>query len=223
MIFNKIKKALVFAPHLDDETIAMGGTIVKMIKSKIDVKIVVIGGHLPPIYTKKQYEITKNEFSNSMSVLGVKKYKLLNIPATTFNEISISQFNKTLQCELDDYKPDVVFTPFPDRHIDHQVAFNSIMVITRPISKNSPKLLLAYETLSETHWNAPYIEKNFNPNYFINISDALNQKINAYKKYKSQINNSRSPKSLKSLASFRGSQNNCDYAESYVMIRCIDI
>lgn len=222
MIFNKVKKALIFAPHLDDETIAMGGTIAKMINSKIDVKIVVIGGHLPPIYDKKQYEVTKSEFFKSMSILGLKKYKLLDIPATTYNEMKISQFNRLLQYELDNFKPDVVFTPFPDRHIDHQVVFNSVMVVTRPVSLVSPKLILAYETLSETHWNAPYIEKNFNPNYFIDITDEIDQKIKAYNQYKSQINKSRSPKSLKSLAIFRGSQNYCEFAESFVIIRCID-
>ena len=216
------KKVLVVVAHSDDETISMGGTIVKLLKKNIDVKIIVVGGHLPPLYSKKTYDITKNEFYKSMETLKVKNYKLLNLPATTFNEFKTSEFNMLLQKELDLYKPDVVFTPFPDRHIDHRIVFNSVMVITRPIQKNSPKIILAYETLSETHWNASYIENNFNPNYFINISDELNQKINAYKKYKSQINKSRSPKSLKSLASFRGTQNNCEYAESFVLIRCID-
>ena len=85
------------------------------------------------------------------------------------------------------------------------------------LSLVSPKLILAYETLSETHWNAPYIEKNFNPNYFIDITDEIDQKIKAYNQYKSQINKSRSPKSLKSLAIFRGSQNYCEFAESFVI------
>ena len=64
MIFNKVKKALIFAPHLDDETIAMGGTIAKMINSKIDVKIVVIGGHLPQFMIKNNMRVTKSEFLN---------------------------------------------------------------------------------------------------------------------------------------------------------------
>ena len=39
---------------------------------------------------------------------------------------------------------------FPDRHIDHRIIFDSSMVASRPHSNFSPKILLAYETLSET-------------------------------------------------------------------------
>ena len=53
-------------------------------------------------------------------------------------------------------------------------------------------------------------------------ADEIDQKIKAYSQYKSQINKARSSKSLKSLANFRGSQNNCEFAESFVIIRCID-
>ena len=54
------KKTLVIAPHLDDETIALGGTIKKLSKSKINVNVIIVGGHLPPLYNKKNYQITKN-------------------------------------------------------------------------------------------------------------------------------------------------------------------
>ena len=47
--------------------------------------------------------------------------------------------------------------------------------------------MLSYETLSETHWNAPGIEPNFNPDFFINIDRTINQKISTLKFYKSQI------------------------------------
>jgi LmbE family N-acetylglucosaminyl deacetylase len=46
------KKVLVIAPHLDDETIALGGPIKKFTKARIDVNIIIVGGHLPPIYNK---------------------------------------------------------------------------------------------------------------------------------------------------------------------------
>ena len=61
------------------------------------------------------------------------------------------------------------------------------MVNTRPKGKYFPKIILSYETLSETHWNAPGIEPNFNPDFFINIDRTINQKISALKCYKYKL------------------------------------
>jgi LmbE family N-acetylglucosaminyl deacetylase len=47
-------KTLVIAPHLDDETIALGGTIKKIVtSSKLDIHVLIVGGHLPPLYKKE--------------------------------------------------------------------------------------------------------------------------------------------------------------------------
>ena len=35
--------------------------------------------------------------------------------------------------EIDSIKPQIVLCPFPDRHIDHRLVFESVMVATRPI------------------------------------------------------------------------------------------
>ena len=79
--------------------------------------------------------------------------------------------------------PTTVFIPFPDRHIDHRTIFDCAMVNTRPNKKNHPKLVMSYETLSETHWNAPYIEPNFNPDFFVNVDDTIEEKIKALNCY----------------------------------------
>ena len=82
--------------------------------------------------------------------------------------------------------------------------------------------IFAYEVLSETYWNASYIEPNFNPDVFINISKEINKKLQSIKKYKSQItakDKARSIEAVESLAKFRGSQNAYDYAEAFKVIR----
>ena len=82
---------------------------------------------------------------------------------------------------------------------------------------------MSYETLSETHWNAPYIEPNFTPDLYINIDKEIEIKCRALNCYKSQIknNSSRSIKAVKALAAFRGSQNACNFAEGYKVLRIL--
>ena len=222
-MIDNFKKTLVIAPHLDDETIALGGTIKKLSKAKMDVNIIIIGGHLPPLYSKEDYLITKKESKNALKILGVKKIFYLDLPALEFHKKNYQIINSRINSIINNVNPTAVFIPFPDRHIDHRTIFDCAMVNTRPNRNNYPKLVLSYETLSETHWNAPYIEPNFNPDFFVNIDKTIKDKIRALKCYKSQIKNnkSRSVEAVKSLAKFRGSQNGCEYAESFKLIRAI--
>ena len=217
------KKTLVIAPHLDDETIALGGTIKKLSKAKSQINVIIVGGHLPPLYKKEDYQITKNESKKALKILGVKKVYYLDIPALEFHREYYNTLNSKINALMNDFNPTTVFIPFPDRHIDHRTVFDCAMVNTRPNKKNHPKFVLSYETLSETHWNAPYIEANFTPDFFVNIDETIKDKIKALNCYQSQIKNnqSRSIPAVQALARFRGSQNGCKYAEGFKLIRAI--
>lgn len=218
--FNKI---LIIAPHLDDETIAMGGTIKRLTKAKLNVNVIIVGGHLPPYYNKKNYLITKKESQKALKILGVKKIHYLDLPALEYHKKVYQIMNSKIFNIMDKLNPTTVFIPFPDRHIDHRTVFDCSMVNTRPNKKKYPKYIFSYETLSETHWNAPYIEPNFTPDFFIKIDGTMKDKIKALKCYQSQIqgNQSRSIEAVEALAKFRGSQNGCKYAEGFKLIRAI--
>jgi LmbE family N-acetylglucosaminyl deacetylase len=221
-MIEKIKSALIIAPHPDDETLGVGGTIAKMVKKGIKVNVLIVSGHLPPLYSNKEFEITKKECLKSLRILGVKNIFFLKIPATKIHEIPVSELNGKIKKIFDQIKPEIVFIPFPDRHIDHKTVFKSAMVCSRPSKTNRIKILLTYETLSETHWNAEGIEANFIPNYFVNIEKEIRIKIKAIKCYKSQIKNqARSIRAVQSLSEFRGSQNFFKNAEAFKLVRLI--
>ncbi len=217
------KKTLIIAPHLDDETIALGGTIKKLSKAKMQVHVIIVGGHLPPVYNKKDYQITKKESKKALKILGVKNVHYFDLPALEFHKDYYQIMNSKINHLINNLNPTTVFIPFPDRHIDHRTVFDCAMVNTRPNKKKYPKYVLSYETLSETHWNAPYIEANFNPDFIVNIDETLKDKIKALNCYQSQIKNnqSRSIQAVEALARFRGSQNGCKYAEGFKLIRAI--
>ena len=134
-MLNTFKKVLVIAPHPDDETLGAGGTIKKLKDLNIDVNLLVVGGHLPPLYTQKEYEKTEKECKKASKVLGIKKIFFLKKIATQFNEEPVSRFNKSIEDIIKLINPDLVFIPFPDRHIDHKLVFEACMVCTRPKKK----------------------------------------------------------------------------------------
>ena len=126
---------------------------------------------------------------------------------------------------IDNFQPSLVLSPVPDRHIDHRLVFDAVMVATRPVGYgNKISLLAAYETLSETHWNAPHIESNFIPNLVIDITKTIDSKIEALSCFKSQISPYPGPRSIeaiKALSKFRGSQAGFAFGEGLHVIRMI--
>ena len=219
-----IKKALIIAPHPDDETLGVGGTIKRMTSEGTKVSVLIVSGHMPPLYSEDDYKKTLYESKKVFKYLGVKDYEFLNIPATKVNEVTVAELNGKINKFVNKRNPDTIFIPFPDRHIDHRVIFDSSIVASRPIKKSFPRNVLLYETLSETHWNVPTAEPSFVPDFFINIDRQLKNKLVALKLYKSQINEkspSRSVDAAEALAKFRGSQNGCKFAEAFKVARIV--
>ena len=217
------KSILIVSPHPDDETLGVGGTIAKYSKKGHEVNVLTISGHLPPLYKREDYEKTVEEAHRAFKVLGVTKSIFLELPATMIGDLPVHELNRKISKIVSDFNPQIVFCPYPDRHIDHRLVFDSVMVATRPVGiGRNIEIVAAYETLSETHWNAPHIEPNFTPNWVIDISDSIKKKIEALKCYKSQISNFPGPRSLESLealAKFRGTQAGFSYGEGMHIIR----
>lgn len=216
-----ISKMVVVAPHPDDEILGVGGTIRRAIKFGIDVSILFVSGHLPPLYPPENFEITRREAEKAMNILGVSAFHFLEVPATLVSDVPVAKLNKDISSFIMGQSPDAVFIPFPDRHIDHRIIFDASLVACRPNTQIAPKLVMAYETLSETHWNAPGIEPAFVPEVFIDITSEFADKKKALSCYESQIKGvgSRSLDAVEALAKFRGSQNGFLFAEAFKLVR----
>lgn len=218
-------KILVVTPHPDDETLGVGGVIAKYSAQGDEIFVLTISGHLPPLFSREEYEITITEAHSAFELLGVAKSEFLEIPATMIGDLPLHKVNGMIQKIVNDFKPQIVFCPYPDRHIDHRLVFDSVMVATRPVGIGRDiEIVAAYETLSETHWNAPHIEPNFTPNWVVDISENIEKKLDALGCYKSQISESPGPRSIEAaeaLAKFRGTQAGFGYGEGFHIVRMV--
>ena len=213
----------VIAPHPDDEVLGCGGLITKKKKKKISVSLLIVSGHLPPLYKEDDFEITRKEALEAANIMGISNVEFLKLPATFINQTPINILNSKLTNFLKKNNVTSLALPFPDRHVDHKLIFEAGMVVSRPVGNCYPNLVFCYETLSETSWNAPNIEPNFIPDMFIDITDEIDIKKKALESYNSQISNnpSRDINAVDALAKYRGSQNGFSYAESFKIIRCL--
>ena len=220
---RKPPRLLVVAPHPDDEVLGTGGTVARFAANGGEATILTVAAHMPPLYSKDTHKQTIAEARKAHALLGVHESVFLDKPAVLLGQTPMHELNGLIVDVVKRVAPDVLLVPYYDRHVDHRVIFDACMVAARPIGFGARiSVVAAYETLSETHWNAPYVEPNFTPSWVVDITEFVDTKIQAMRCYESQIHAFPAPRSaeaLRALALFRGSQAGFGYGEAYHVIR----
>jgi LmbE family N-acetylglucosaminyl deacetylase len=216
-------RLLVIAPHPDDEVLGCGGTIARLAAQGDEVHVAVVTRGCPPAFTEEMTKRVRCEAKAAHACLGVRQTHWLDLPAAQIAETSHSTVNASLQDLLKTVKPDTLLIPFVgDVHMDHQLIFLSSLVAARPTLSDYPRTIMAYETVSETNWNAPYVTPSFVPNVFIDIEATLERKLEAASMFASQIRDfphERSIETLRALAIVRGTAVHVRAAEGFVLLR----
>ena len=214
---------LVIAPHGDDEVLGVGGTIARFAQEGANVTVAVVTGGFPPDYTEEEEAGIRREAVRAHETLKVSETVFWDFPAARLDTVAHRDLNKKMSDLYQRLNPAYVFVPFlGDVHLDHQAAFQSAMVMCRPNGGHRARSVLAYETVSETNWNAPPLTPGFLPNTYIDISDYLEVKLKAFEAYRSQLRSfphERSLESLRALAMLRGSTVGFRAAEAFVALR----
>lgn len=217
------RRLMVIAPHPDDECLGAGGILARAARSGMETAVLTVAGHMPPLYTDDDYRVTVREAHAAHAHLGVAQSVFLDIPAVLVGAEPTHELNGRVHAAVADFAPDILLIPYPDRHVDHRIIFDAAMVAARPVGVGRGiRLVAAYETLSETHWNAPHVEPNFTPNWVVDITGDLETKLGALGRYESQIGPFPGPRSLeavRALAVFRGTQAGFAAGEGFHILR----
>jgi LmbE family N-acetylglucosaminyl deacetylase len=212
---------LVFAPHKDDETLGLGGTISKLSQKGDNVYVCIV----TKCTDSTLEEYVRKECVRAMKILGVKKVFFLDFPVLQLSSVSQILLNEKIEALVDSIKPEVLFIPHRgDIHADHRIVSASVMVVARPKNNCPVKHIFAYETLSETEWDIPNVSNLFNPTFWVDISATIEKKIEAMSCYSSQLSEFPNPRSLKAitaLSELRGSTVGFKNAEAFMLIRSI--
>jgi len=229
---SSVDRILVIAPHADDETLGVGGTIGRRAREGHQVHVAVVTGHGDdhphPLWPRSLWDTVRGEARRAAEVLGVKELIFEEVPAAMVGDQPIWKLNQLTAALVDRVKPHVLYVPWAfDLHKDHREVFHSLSVAWRPSSPVGRLIreIYCYEVQSETHWNIPYAEAAFVPNCWVDISEHLDLKLRALACYESQIRplpDARSLDAVRALAVWRGSQIGLKAAEAFVTVRIVN-
>jgi N-acetylglucosamine malate deacetylase 1 len=219
-------QVLVLAAHPDDEVLGMGGTIALHALRGHAVRVVCVTDGSSTQYAgdAPRQEQKNQEALAAAAALGVSDYVHLDLPDMRLDTVPHVDLNSIVEEHVRDFGPEVVYTAHPDVNRDHRALFDSVAVATRPTPSQPVRRLLTYAPTSSTEWT-PAGTNWFVPNWFVDISETLERKLEAFACFETEQRpypHPRSSRALKAHAELFGATVGCEYAEPFVLVRSLE-
>jgi len=221
-----MSRVLVLAVHPDDETLGCGGTILKHKASGDEIYwLIATSIKEEDGFPKEKVLEREREIKKITEKYGFNKVEKLNISTTKVDKVPMQELIEKISRFFNEVKPEVIYLPFmKDAHSDHRLLFESAYSCTKTFRYPFIKRVLMMEIISETEFVPGVRDSVFMPNYFVDISDFLNKKLEIMKIFKSELGEHpfpRSQENIKALAAFRGAMSGCNFAESFMILKDI--
>jgi LmbE family N-acetylglucosaminyl deacetylase len=218
----KGRTVLVVAAHSDDEVLGCAGTLLyhQARGDKIFLMFLTngVGARGSNIGAEKRANASRVVANR----LGGIIHTQLDFPDNRMDSIPILEIIKKIELVAKAVNPDIVYTHYPnDLNVDHKICSEAVLVAFRPLPNSDCVHILSFEVASSTEWA---VEKQFQPNHFVNISQFLEKKKSLLKEYSDEIRDyphSRSLLAIESLARWRGASVGVEAAEAFVSLRSL--
>ena len=215
---------IVVAVHPDDETLGCGGTLLKHKQNGHRIHWIIVteikekDGFSKELIKKREKEIEIVQNMYDFDSVHRLKYSTTKLDIYPLGDL-VESFSKIIST----IKPHTLYLPFEsDVHSDHQIAFKTAFSCTKSFRYSSIKRILMMETLSETEFSTAKKETQFVANSFNDISKYIDKKLEIMRVYEGEMGAHpfpRSEKSIRALATYRGSTAGVDSAESFMLIK----
>ncbi len=218
-------KYLIVATHPDDETLGAGGL---MLRKKIEGNQVYVLNmtHMDVAFGYDEEKIIRrnNEIEEMIKRYNLDGYYNLKLRPSGLDSYLEGELLQKISSVINKVKPSIIVLPYyKDVHSDHRITFDLCYSCTKNFRYPFINKILMMETPSETDF--VMFEYTFKPNYFVDISNFVDKKIEIAKIYSSEISEHpfpRSEKNIKAYATIRGAAIGVDSAEAFVLIKEIE-
>lgn len=222
-----MKNVIVVSAHPDDETLGVGGTMLRHIANGDKVYWLIITNLFEHQgFTQERINSRQEEIRKVEQMFGITKTFMLNYPTMSLSSSSLLKMVPEISKIFMETEPEIVYSlNRSDAHSDHRVIFDATLACTKSFRYPFIKQVLMYECISETEFAPALAEKAFLPNYYVDITDYIDRKLEIMQVFESEIAPPPFPRSLeniRALAHYRGASVGVHYAEAFQLLKYID-
>ncbi|AXY67722.1 PIG-L family deacetylase [Thermosynechococcus sichuanensis E542] len=229
----------VVAAYPDDEILGCGGTMALHSARGDKVTVLIMAEGITSrlqvrdvVSCRENLTKLQQTAIEANKVVGVSDVRFAGLPDNRMDSVDLLDVVKIIEKVMDDIQPEIIYTHHhADLNIDHQITHQAVMTAARPLPNSPIKEVLFFEVPSATGWNTPISGNAFIPQYYVDISQnindfytALDLKIKALEVYSNEMRSyphARSIESIKALADFRGSSVGFLHSESFQVGRIL--
>ena len=204
------KTVLAIGAHPDDIEFGCGATILRMREEGAATYGLVLTGGERGHSEADTSKVREEEAGSAAQVMALCDIELHNFPDTALHEHK-AEIRSVIEKALARWRPDVIFTHNEhDVHTDHHTVFDA----TREAARG------AYTILCYENPNTP---PGFKPEYFYDVGNYINGKIEALSCHKTQMGKAYAADSVvRAMAGFRGTQARVPLAEGFEVVRVLE-
>lgn len=210
-----MKKILVVSVHPDDETLGCGGTILKHIAE---------GDQVACLFITSGNSYQQKIIDRLTKCYGFSTY-VLGLPELCLQDLSLNDIIPRIVDVFRLFEPQILYIPNrSDIHSDHRVVFEAVMACSKVFRFPYIEKILMCEVISETDFVPALPEMAFTPNIFVNISSYFKNKIEILELFESELlsfPHTRNIEVMTALNRYRGSQAGVEFAEAFMLLKCI--
>ena len=197
------RTALVVAPHMDDEVIGCGGTLLQLIRAGTAVHVLFASDSSGDMQGARGSALTAVRRTEAQQVAEMMGF--VSIAELGFPDGHLHQHETALAASISraiaEHQPDLLFCPFPaDAHSDHM----AVSAAVANAARDWRGTVLAYEV-----WTA------LMPNAVVDISPVADRKAEAIRLYASQNSAMNFEAGALGLNAWRGLPHGFAHAEAF--------
>jgi len=220
---------LVVAAHPDDEVLGCGGSIAKHAQRGEHVAVCFLSDGVTSRGSGPQAEAQLNRRRtaalSAAEILGVAEVRFGDLPDNRMDGLELLTVARSVEDHLREFAPATVYTHFSgDLNVDHRLTHEAVMTACRPQPASGVVTVLQFETTSSTEWRAPSASFAFQPDWFVDITSTIDDKLRALDAYAEELRawpHARSRDALEHLARWRGATVGRPAAEAFALARHI--
>lgn len=213
---------LFVVAHPDDEVLGAGATIYKLVKEGHKVAVATLANHAAARVNLSDTLSVDQE--KAFSIMGVHKAYSADFPNIQMNTVPHLSLVQFIESCIEDWKADSIYTHHPsDTNNDHVMTSYAVQAASRLFQRREGvpplKQLIYMEVPSSTEWSFDSSANRFAPNMFVEIGkEGVEVKLKALEAYTGVMRlypHPRSVEAIEGLATYRGVQAGCNYAEAF--------